>query len=98
MTYGCEAMIPVEIGQPSWRRLRTLEKREGVDSKALATELDLVDEIRVTAHCRDMATKQLIIARYNQKVRPRSFDKGDLVLRRADVGNKNTRDGKLAAN
>ena len=26
------------------------------------------------------------------------FHRGDLVLRRADVGNKNTKDGKLAAN
>ncbi|KAI9084687.1 hypothetical protein K1719_033331 [Acacia pycnantha] len=45
-----------------------------------------------------MAAKQLIEPKYNQKVKPRSFDRGDLVLRRADVSNKNARDGKLAAN
>ncbi|KAI9074947.1 hypothetical protein K1719_043110 [Acacia pycnantha] len=96
--YRCEAMIPVEIGQPSWRRLRTLEEGEGINSKALATELDLVDEVRITTHCRDMVAKQIVAAKYNRKVRPRSFDRGDLVLRRAYVGNKNARDGKLAAN
>ncbi|KAI9124400.1 hypothetical protein K1719_004322 [Acacia pycnantha] len=42
--------------------------------------------------------KQLIAARYNKKVRPRTFQPGCLVLRRADIGNKNSKDGKLAAN
>ncbi|KAI9073225.1 hypothetical protein K1719_044834 [Acacia pycnantha] len=54
--------------------------------------------VRVTAHCRDIATKQLIVARYNKKVRPRSFQLGDLVLKRADIRNKNAKDSKLAAN
>lgn len=61
-------------------------------------DLDLIDEVRVAAHCRDMAAKKLILAKYNRKVSPQSFDKGSLVLRRADIGNKNARDGKLAAN
>ncbi|KAI9125272.1 hypothetical protein K1719_003888 [Acacia pycnantha] len=98
MTYGCEAMIPVEIGRPSWRILRILEEGEGSNSNALATELELVDEVRTTAHFRDMVAKQLIAAKYNRMVRPRTFDRGDLVLRRADVGNKNAKDGKLATN
>ncbi|KAK4280080.1 hypothetical protein QN277_011751 [Acacia crassicarpa] len=50
------------------------------------------------AHFRDLATKQLIIARYNRRVSPQSFKKNDLVLRKADIGNKNARDGKLTAN
>ncbi|KAI9114665.1 hypothetical protein K1719_014363 [Acacia pycnantha] len=40
----------------------------------------------------------VIAARYNKKVRPRRFQAGCLVLRRADIGNKNSKDGKLAAN
>jgi len=36
--------------------------------------------------------------RYTRKVRPINFDLGDLVLRRADVGKKNTREGKQASN
>ncbi|KAI9128559.1 hypothetical protein K1719_000042 [Acacia pycnantha] len=86
------------IMSPIPRRLRTLEEGEESNSKALATEMELVDEVRTTAHCRDMAAKQLIAAKYNREVRPRAFDRGDLVLRRADVGNKNAKDGKLAAN
>ncbi|KAI9109814.1 hypothetical protein K1719_018855 [Acacia pycnantha] len=66
--------------------------------EAIAIELDLVDEVRIAAHCRDLAAKQLISTRYNKKVRPRGFDKGSLVLRRADIGNKNASEGKLAPN
>ncbi|KAK4285042.1 hypothetical protein QN277_001788 [Acacia crassicarpa] len=58
----------------------------------------MIDEVCTAAHLRDVATKRLIIARYNRKVNPHSFKENDLVLRRADIGNKNARDGKLAAN
>ncbi|KAI9125498.1 hypothetical protein K1719_002916 [Acacia pycnantha] len=66
LTYGCESMIPVVIDLPSWRRKSILSQGEATNSEALAAELDLVDEVRVTAHCRDVATKQLIAARYNK--------------------------------
>ncbi|KAI9126432.1 hypothetical protein K1719_002853 [Acacia pycnantha] len=98
LAYGCESMIPVEIGLPSWRRRSILSQGEAANSEALAVELDLADEVRVTAHCRDIAMKQLIAARYNKKVRPRTFQSGNLFLRRADIGNRNAKDGKLAAN
>ncbi|KAI9089781.1 hypothetical protein K1719_029074 [Acacia pycnantha] len=60
--------------------------------------MEPVDEVVTTAHCRDIAAKQLMAAKHNRKVKPRAFDRGDLVLRRADIGNKNAQDGKLAAN
>ncbi|KAI9123427.1 hypothetical protein K1719_004727 [Acacia pycnantha] len=82
----------------SWRRKSILSQGEIANNEALAVELDLADEARVTSHCRDIAMKQLIAARYNKKVRPRRFQPGCLVLRRADIGNKNSKDGKLAAN
>jgi hypothetical protein len=98
LTYGCEAMIPVEIGQPTWRKMKASREGEEPNSDALMTELDLIDEARILAHCRDLTAKQLITAKYNRKVNPRSFNRGNLVLRRADIGNKNAKDGKLAAN
>ncbi|XP_061343778.1 uncharacterized protein LOC133289797 [Gastrolobium bilobum] len=98
LTHGCEAMIPVEVGEPSWRRLNSLEQGEQQNNKLLTEELDLVDEARVTAHCRDMMSKQQTTTKYNKKVRLRIFEKNDLVLSKADIGNKNARDGKLAAN
>ncbi|KAI9115306.1 hypothetical protein K1719_013625 [Acacia pycnantha] len=71
LTYGCEAMIPVEIGESSWRKVIALQNEEE-NNDAIAVELDLV--------------------------RPRLFEKGSLVLRRADIGNKNATEGKLAPN
>ncbi|XP_061336664.1 uncharacterized protein LOC133283769 [Gastrolobium bilobum] len=74
LTYGCEALISVEIGEPSWRRLNSLEQGEQQNSRMLIEELDLVDEARVTAHCRNMMAKQQTAAKYNKKVRPRNFE------------------------
>ena len=77
--------------------MKALQDKQANDN-AIAVELDLVDEVRATAHLRDLAAKQLLAARYNRKVNPWSFKKNDLVLRRVDIGNKNAREGKLAAN
>ncbi|XP_061368077.1 uncharacterized protein LOC133311081 [Gastrolobium bilobum] len=98
LTYGCEAMIPVEIGEPSWRRVQRLQGTEEKNSEGLAVELDLLDESRENARYRNMMAKRLVTTRFNKKVRPRSFQNGDLVLRRADIDNKNARDGKLTVN
>ena len=68
--------------------MKALQDKQANDN-AIAVELDLVDEVRATAHLRDLAAKQLLAARYNRKVNPWSFKKNDLVLRRADIGNKN---------
>ena len=91
-------MIPVELGIPSWRKSWARHQGQASNDDALKTDLDLIDEIRVAAHCRELTAKRLLAAKYNRKVRPRSFNRGNLVLRRADIGNKNARDGKLAAN
>ncbi|KAK4261141.1 hypothetical protein QN277_004183 [Acacia crassicarpa] len=98
LTYGCKAMIPVEIGQPSWRKVRAKQEGQESNDDALKTDLDLIDEIQVTAQCRELVAKQLLAAKCNRQVRPRSFNRGNLVLRRADISNKNAKDGKLAAN
>lgn len=66
-------MIPIEIGQPSWRRIKAFQEGEEMNNKALAMELDLINQVRVMAYCQDMATKQLIAAKYNKKVKPQSF-------------------------
>ena len=54
--------------------------------------------MRELAHIKEIARKQQVAQRYNAWVKERKFAAGDLILRRASIGNKNTRDGKLAAN
>ncbi|XP_072076612.1 uncharacterized protein [Arachis hypogaea] len=79
LTYGVDAVIPVEIGEPSPRLLFA-----GVDE---VVEKDLVEETREMAHLSETALKQRIALRYNTKVLKRDFEERDLVLRRNDVGN-----------
>ncbi|XP_072090664.1 uncharacterized protein [Arachis hypogaea] len=90
LTYGVDAMIPVEIGEPSPRFLL-----KGVEE---AVEKDLVDEAREMAHLTEVALKQRMALRYNAKVLRREFGKKELVLRHNDIGLPTQGEGKLATN
>ncbi|XP_061373314.1 uncharacterized protein LOC133315664, partial [Gastrolobium bilobum] len=95
LIYGAEAMIPVEIGEPSWRKEQVTEV---TNRQGLKETLDLIEEIRERAAQSDRQSKERSASRYNSRVILRKFQTFDLVLRRADVGNKNAQDGKLAPN
>ncbi|XP_016170568.1 uncharacterized protein LOC107613192 [Arachis ipaensis] len=90
LTYGVDAVIPVEIGEPSPRLL--------LAGMSEAVEKDLIEETREMAHLTETALKQRIALRYNAKVRKRDFEEGDLVLRRNDIGVPAPGEGKLAVN
>ncbi|MCI18563.1 gypsy retrotransposon integrase-like protein, partial [Trifolium medium] len=92
MVYGTDAMIPVEINPPSWRRETTTLKE---NTEALQENLDMIEELREKAHFREFATKQRAARRYNTRVIQRKFKEGDLVLKRPMGKDKG---GKLAAN
>ena len=64
----------------------------------LREELDFVDEVWELARLTEMSRKQRVAQRYNARVVKREFIIGDLVLRRASIGLKNAKDGKLAEN
>ncbi|XLS64292.1 hypothetical protein HN51_024266, partial [Arachis hypogaea] len=89
LTYGLDAVIPVEVGEPSpWLLLKGVEE---------AVEKDLVDEAREMAHLSETALKQRTTVRYNTKILKREFEQNDLVLRRNDIGLSAPGEGKLAA-
>ncbi|XP_072074332.1 uncharacterized protein [Arachis hypogaea] len=90
LTYRVDAIIPVEIGEPSPRLLLG-----GIEE---AVEKDLVDETREMAHLSETALKQRMALRYNAKVLKREFERDDLVLRRNDIGVPTPGEGKLTAN
>ncbi|XP_057723565.1 uncharacterized protein LOC130939480 [Arachis stenosperma] len=90
LTYGVDAVIPVEIGEPSPRLLL-----KGVEE---TVEKDLIDEAREMAHLTETALKQRMALRYNTKVLKREFEPNDLVLKRNDIGPPTPGEGKLAAN
>ncbi|XP_016178361.1 uncharacterized protein LOC107620749 [Arachis ipaensis] len=90
LTYGVEAVIPVEIGDPSPRKTVG-----GNDEEA---ERDLIDKERSIAHIKELALKQRISLRYNHSVVRREFATDDLVLRRNDIGPPTPGEGKLTPN
>jgi hypothetical protein len=92
MVYGADAMIPVQINPPRWRRETVIAK---VNEEALQENLDLLEDVRENAHFREFAMKQRVSHKYNTKVIPRSFREGDLVLKRPMGRDKG---GKLAPN
>ncbi|CAJ2666983.1 unnamed protein product [Trifolium pratense] len=93
LTYGTEAVIPVETGASSFRTEVPLEGED--NHEMLREELDLLEELRDGAALREAILKQKIAKRHDKRVVKREFDVGTLVLRR---NQKDSREGKLAAN
>ena len=76
LVYGADAMISVEIGEPSMRRELYNSTR---NHQNMATHLDLLPELREKAQIRNLATKQRASRKYNANLCPRSFISKDLV-------------------
>ncbi|XP_072084532.1 uncharacterized protein [Arachis hypogaea] len=95
LVYGAEALIPVEVGTTSLRA--ELYDASKNNNKRLA-DLDLIDEEREIAIIKQLAMKQFIQKRHNKKVNPRTFEEGELVLRKTEEARKPQIHGKLAAN
>ncbi|XP_073317256.1 uncharacterized protein [Primulina huaijiensis] len=86
LVYGSEAVLPVEIGQPSTR----VESYPNNNDQTRAIELDLVEEKRDQAAIRMEAYRNRVMKSYNKHVRSRDIQVGDLVMKKVkqvgDVG------------
>ncbi|GJY81710.1 reverse transcriptase domain-containing protein [Tanacetum coccineum] len=78
LTYGTEAVIPAEIGMPTFR---TAELDIAENDEALEINLDLIEEKREQAAIREAKSKRQMEKYYNTKVRNTNFKPGDLVYR-----------------
>ncbi|XP_038973752.1 uncharacterized protein LOC120105406 [Phoenix dactylifera] len=88
LTYGTEAVIPLEVGLPSSR----VEHFDASSSSLqLRNNLDLVEEVREAARVRMAKYQQRTAQYYNARVKIKSFREGDLVLRRAGPPNRPSR-------
>ncbi|CAL9031318.1 unnamed protein product, partial [Prunus brigantina] len=92
MAFGSEAVVPVEIGEPSYRTESFTPKANG---EALALSLDLIEERRAQASLRNEAYKQRVSRYYDSRVRTRSFRIGDWVMRKVSLATKNPTEGTL---
>ncbi|GKA87658.1 reverse transcriptase domain-containing protein [Tanacetum coccineum] len=82
LTYGSEAVIPAEIGIPTYR---TLMIREGYNEEEMRLNLDLLQERREAAAVREAKYKTKMEQYYNKKVRPAGFRPGEFVFRRNEA-------------
>uniref|UniRef100_A0A2N9HX06 Uncharacterized protein n=1 Tax=Fagus sylvatica TaxID=28930 RepID=A0A2N9HX06_FAGSY len=95
MTFGSEAVVPVEIGLTTFR---TSAYDEQENEEQLRLNLDLIDEVRETAETRMKRYQDKMARHYNSRVKPRQLSVGDLVLRKVTLATKNPSEGKLGPN
>eukprot|EP01018_Ginkgo_biloba_P036823 Gb_32314 [translate_table: standard] len=81
LVFGAEAILPVEIELPSLR----VSLRDLIDDEecrvARLQDLELLDERRLNALNHLRAYQNRLRRRYNQKIKAREFEVGDLVLK-----------------
>ena len=95
LAFGTEAVAPVEIGLESPRiELASTEHNK----EALCLNLDFLDEKRDQVQKRTEDYQRKTARYYDQKVKPRSYKPGDLVLKKLLPARKNLTHGKLGPN
>uniref|UniRef100_A0A2N9F359 Uncharacterized protein n=1 Tax=Fagus sylvatica TaxID=28930 RepID=A0A2N9F359_FAGSY len=95
MTFGSEAVVPVEIGLTTFRT-SAYDGQE--NEEQLRLNLDLIDEVRETAEARMKRYQEKMARHYNSRVKPRQLSIGDLVLRKVTLATRNPSEGKLGPN
>nr|XP_023887575.1 uncharacterized protein LOC111999678 [Quercus suber] len=95
LTYGAEAVIPLETSFPT---LRTSSFTPGSNDELLGRSLDLVDEQSERAMIQLAYYQQKLKQGYDTNVRLRPLTPGDLVLRKIVGAAKNPSWGKLGPN
>ncbi|XP_070005050.1 uncharacterized protein [Nicotiana sylvestris] len=95
LVYGDEALILVEIGEPSTRYTQAAEE---LNEEEMRINLDLIEERRETTLIRMAAQKQIIEQYYNRKAHVRYFKIGDFVLKKVFQSTRAANAGKLNPN
>ena len=92
MSYGAEAVIPIEIG---FSTLRTQSFNPNDNDKLLERSLDLIKERRESVMVQLAYYQHKLKQGYDAKVKLRPLEPGDLVLRKVLGMAKNPAWGKL---
>ncbi|XP_077223427.1 uncharacterized protein LOC143857041 [Tasmannia lanceolata] len=82
ITFGTEAIIPIDTGVPS---PRVTCFNEQLKRGGLRANLDLLEEVREESQIRSATYKQRVSRYHDTKINPREYRVGHLVLRRAAV-------------
>ena len=95
MSYGAEAVIPLETG---FLTLRTQSFNPSDNDELLKRSLDLIEERRESAMVQLAYYQHKLKQGYDVKVKLRPLEPGDLVLRKVLGMTKNPAWGKLGPN
>uniref|UniRef100_A0A2N9GIN6 Uncharacterized protein n=1 Tax=Fagus sylvatica TaxID=28930 RepID=A0A2N9GIN6_FAGSY len=95
LTYGVEAVIPLEIGLPT---IRTEYYDPVTNETSLAIDLDLAEERRDSALIHLAAYQNGLRKIYEKRINPRELAVGDLVLRKVMGAKQDPTHGKLGPN
>nr|GEW97929.1 reverse transcriptase domain-containing protein [Tanacetum cinerariifolium] len=91
LTYGTKAVIPAEIGMPTYR---TTAVDVVNNDEELRLNLDLLEECRELAAMSEAKSKSKMMKYYNSRVRGVAFKPGDFVYRSNDASHA-VAEGKL---
>ena len=92
LTYIIEVVISIEV------RLTSLKKEffdEQSNDDQLKLNLDCLDELRDQASQRMTKNQQVMAEYYNQRVKLKRFNIGDLILQKVTTATKDPTQGKL---
>ncbi|XP_050374602.1 uncharacterized protein LOC126792164 [Argentina anserina] len=79
LIYGTEAVLPIEVIQPT-QRVSLFDHDTNSDNMQL--DKDLLEEKRITAHRHDVQNKQRVARFYNSRVKSKTLQLGDWVLKK----------------
>ena len=83
MIHGADAVLPADV---RFEAPRVVAYTEEASNEALEDAVDLVDEINTTALARTEVYQQSLRNYHSRRVRTRSFEKGNLVLKLKQEG------------
>ena len=79
MTYGTEAVVPIEISEPSFQ---TKQFNSDLNDQDLSLNLNILEITWDKAQIQMVANKKAVAQSYNIRVRVRRFQEGDLVFKK----------------
>ena len=95
MVYGAEAVLPIELVEPT---LRVMLYKEDDNWEAMKLALDFLPERRGNAALRHEIYRLQMARAYNKRVRRRPLKVGDFVLRKMEAVGRANEQGKLTPN
>ena len=95
LAYRSEVVVPTEVHMANHKVMKYQDEE---NEEELHLNLDLIDEVRMDTEQRTVRYKNLMARQYDAMVKPRSFNIGDLVLKRVSLATKNPAHGKLGPN